>query len=78
MFKVSPASLQDQGDTRLTLTLSVIPNSNYVTMVSDRNFLKYFCEFLYYNHQVHRDFLIILYNVILRCLRTTVVAVEKQ
>jgi hypothetical protein len=46
MFKVSPACLQtfidtlnyvlnDQGDTRLTLTPSVIPNSNYVIMASD-------------------------------------------
>jgi hypothetical protein len=47
MFKVSPASLQtfidtpdclathrqDQWDTRLALTSSVIPNSNYVNMV---------------------------------------------
>jgi hypothetical protein len=41
-----------------SLTLSVIPNSNYVIMVS----LKYFCRFfLYCNHQVHRDFLITLY-----------------
>jgi hypothetical protein len=29
------ADRQDQGDTRLTLTPSVIPNSNYVIMVSD-------------------------------------------
>jgi hypothetical protein len=43
MFKVSPASLQTfidmpncvLEDTRLTLTPSVIPNSNYVIMVSD-------------------------------------------
>jgi hypothetical protein len=54
MFKVSPASLQTsdkpnclaadrrgQGDTRLTLTPSVTPNSNYVIMVSDWNYLKY-------------------------------------
>jgi hypothetical protein len=61
MFKVSPASLQGQGDTRLTLTPSVIPNSNYVIMVSDWNCLKYFCVFLYCNHKVHRDFLITLY-----------------
>jgi hypothetical protein len=27
--------LEDQGDARLTLTTSVIPNSNYVIMVSD-------------------------------------------
>jgi hypothetical protein len=33
MFKVSPASLQTFIDTRLTLTPSVIPNSNYVIMV---------------------------------------------
>jgi hypothetical protein len=56
MFKVLPASLQTfidcladdrqgQEDTRLTLTPPVIPNSNYVTMVSDWNFLKYFCVF---------------------------------
>jgi hypothetical protein len=70
MFKVSPASQSDclaadrqgQGNTRLTLTPSVIPNSNYVITVSDWNCLKYFCVFLYCNHQVHRDFLITLYN----------------
>jgi hypothetical protein len=59
MFKVSPASLQtfidtpncvledrqDQRDTRLTLTPSVIPNYNYVIMVSDCICLKYFCVF---------------------------------
>jgi hypothetical protein len=53
MFKVSPASLQTfidtpncvLEDTRLTLTPSVIPNSNYVIMVSDWNSLKYFCVF---------------------------------
>jgi hypothetical protein len=53
---------QDQGDTRLRLTPSVIPNCNYVIMVSDWNCLKYFCVFLYCNHQVHRDFLITLYK----------------
>jgi hypothetical protein len=72
MFKVSPAShqifidplaeRQDQEDTGLTLTPSVIPNSNYVIMVSDWNCLKYFCMFLYCNHMVHRDFLITLYR----------------
>jgi hypothetical protein len=36
------ADRQGQGDTRLTLTSSVIPNSNYVIMVSDRKCLKYF------------------------------------
>jgi hypothetical protein len=56
MFKVSRASLQGQGDTRLTLTPSVIPNSNYLIMVSDLNCLKYFRVFLYCNYQVHRDF----------------------
>jgi hypothetical protein len=61
MFKVSPASLQTFIDTRLTLTPSVILNSNYVIMVSDLNRLKYFCLFLYCNHQVHRDFFITLY-----------------
>jgi hypothetical protein len=38
MFKVSPASLQTFIDTRLTLTPSVILNSNYVIMVSDLNY----------------------------------------
>jgi hypothetical protein len=61
MFKVSPASLRTFIDTRLTLTPSVIPNSNYVIMVIDWNWLTKFCVFLYCNHQVHRDFLIILY-----------------
>jgi hypothetical protein len=35
MFKVFPASLHGQRDTRLTLTQSVTPNSNYVIRVSD-------------------------------------------
>jgi hypothetical protein len=35
------ADRQGQGDTRLTLTPSVIPNSNYIMMVSDWNCLKY-------------------------------------
>jgi hypothetical protein len=60
MFKVSPASLQTFIDTRLTLTPSAIPNSNYVIIVS--NCLKYFCVFLYCYHQVHRDVLITLYK----------------
>jgi hypothetical protein len=42
-FDCLAADLQGQGDTRLTLTPSVIPNSNYVIMVSDWNCLKYFC-----------------------------------
>jgi hypothetical protein len=46
MSKVSPASLQTFIDTRLTLTPSVILNSNYVTMVSYWNCLKYICMFL--------------------------------
>jgi hypothetical protein len=40
--KVSPASLQIFIDTRLTLTPSVNPNSNYVITVSERNCLKVF------------------------------------
>jgi hypothetical protein len=51
------ADRQGQGDIRLTLTPSVIPNSNYVIMVSDWNFVKDFCVFLYCNYLVHRDFL---------------------
>jgi hypothetical protein len=48
MFNVSPASLQTFIDTPncvLTLTPPVIPNSNYVIIVSDWNCLKYFCCF---------------------------------
>ena len=54
---------QGQGDTRLTLMPSVIPNSNYIIMVGDWNCLNYciFACFLYCNRQVHRDFLITLY-----------------
>jgi hypothetical protein len=55
------ADRQSQGDPRLTLTLSVIPNSNYVIVVSDWNRLKYFFMFLYCNHQLYIDFLITLY-----------------
>jgi hypothetical protein len=40
---MSPASLQTFIDTRLALTSSVIPNSNYVIIVSVWNRLKYFC-----------------------------------
>jgi hypothetical protein len=61
MFKVSPASLQIFINTRLTLTPSVIPNSNYDIMVSDWNCLKYFFLFLYCNYQVHIDILKTLY-----------------
>jgi hypothetical protein len=45
MLKVSPTSLQTFIDTRLTLIPSVIPNSNYVIMVTYWHFLKYFCVF---------------------------------
>jgi hypothetical protein len=56
MFKVSAASLKTFIDTRLTLTPSVIHNSNYAIMVSDWNCLKYFCVFFYCNHRVHTNF----------------------
>jgi hypothetical protein len=69
IFNMSPASLQTFIDTRLTLTPPVNPNSNYVIMLSDWNCLKYFCVFLGWNPQVHRDFLITLYNVMSKCLR---------
>jgi hypothetical protein len=59
------ADRQGQGDTRLTLTPSVIPHSNYVIMVSDWNCLKYDCVFLYCNHRVHRDVLICIYCLLL-------------
>jgi hypothetical protein len=73
MFKVSPASLQTFIDTsncvlediRLTLTPSIVHNSNYVIMLSDWNGLKYICVFLYCNRQVHRDILITLCNTTL-------------
>jgi hypothetical protein len=38
---------QGQRHTRLTLTPSVIPNYNYVIMVSDWKCLKYFCIYIY-------------------------------
>jgi hypothetical protein len=47
---------QGQGDIRLTLTPSAIPNSNYVIVVSDWNCLKYLWVFLYCNLQVYRHF----------------------
>jgi hypothetical protein len=43
--KCLAADRQGQGDTRFTLRPSVIPNSNYVIMVSDWNYVKYFCGF---------------------------------
>jgi hypothetical protein len=55
------ADHQEQGDTRLTQVRSDI--SNYVIMVSDWNCLKYCCLFLYCNHQVHRDYLIVYTHV---------------
>jgi hypothetical protein len=56
------ADRQGQEETRLTLTSSVIPNSNYDIMVSDWNCLKYFeFFFLYCNHQVTQIFFITLY-----------------
>jgi hypothetical protein len=58
------ANRQGQEDTRLTLTPSVIPNSNYFIMVSETVQNIFIC-FLYCNHQVHRDFLITLY---LKCI----------
>jgi hypothetical protein len=57
------ADRQGQGGTRLTLTPSVIHNSNYVIMVNDWKCLKYFCVFLDYNYQVHR---VILHIAVLR------------
>jgi hypothetical protein len=48
-----------RGGTGLTLTPSVIPNSNHVIMVT--NCLKYFCVCIFFNRQVHRDVLITLY-----------------
>jgi hypothetical protein len=59
-FDCLASDRQSQGNTRLTLTLSVIPDCNYVMMVSDWNCLKYFCLFFYFNHQVSRNFLITL------------------
>jgi hypothetical protein len=50
MFKVSPASLQTftrQTVFSKTLMPSVIPNSNYIIMVSDWNCLKYVCTFFW-------------------------------
>jgi hypothetical protein len=46
-----------QRNIRLTLTPSVIPNSNYVIMVSDWNFIKcFYVFFLYCSHQVAETF----------------------
>jgi hypothetical protein len=56
------ADRQGQGDTRLILTPSVISKSNHVIVVSDWNCSKYFCVFLYRNHQVHTDFIIKKYQ----------------
>jgi hypothetical protein len=55
MFKVPPTNLQTIIDTRLTLTPSVIHNSNYVFMVNDWNCLKHLCMF---------------WTVIIRCTET--------
>jgi hypothetical protein len=67
-----PASLQTFIDTpkctRPTPTPSVIPNSNYVIMVSDWNCIKYFTFFLFCNHQVHKECLITLYMCVCVCV----------
>jgi hypothetical protein len=70
------ADRQDQGDTRLTLTPSGIPNSNYVIMICDWNWLKIFFRVSYCNHQVHRDLWITLYNDKLRRVRVTILLWE--
>jgi hypothetical protein len=56
LLKVSPASLQTFIDTELILTPSIIPNSNYVIIVSDWNtkVQNIFSCFLCCNHQVHQ------------------------
>jgi hypothetical protein len=61
MLQVMFSVPRQSPDTRLTLTASVISNSNYIIMVSDWNCLNIFVCFLYCNHQVHRDLLITLY-----------------
>jgi hypothetical protein len=50
-----PRQSAERGDTRLTLTPSVTPNSNCVIVVSYWNCLKYFCLF---------------FTVIIRCTQT--------
>jgi len=51
---------QSQGETRLTLTPSVISNFNYVITVGGWKCLKYciFARFFYCNRQVYTEFLI--------------------
>jgi hypothetical protein len=69
MFKLSPASLQTFIDTpncvlegRVQYSAVHIPNVLCDGQLqSDWNSLKYFCLFLYCNHQVHGDFTITLY-----------------
>jgi hypothetical protein len=63
MFKMSLAILQTFIDTRLTLTPSVMPNSNYVSTLSDWDW-NIFAYFLYSSNHVNRDFLITLYKVV--------------
>jgi hypothetical protein len=67
MFKVSPASLQTFIDT----PICVLEDRVHYSTVRIQNvfcdghlLIKYFCVFLYSNHQVHRDFLITLYSKI--------------
>ena len=64
---------EGQGETRLTLRPPVIPNSNYVIMAGDWNSLKHriFECFLYCKRQVHRDFLITLYNFFFKTFIST-------
>jgi hypothetical protein len=63
MFKVSPASLQTFIDTPNCVLEDRVQYANYFILVSDWNCLKYFCVFLYRNHQVRRDLFITLYSL---------------
>jgi hypothetical protein len=69
------ADRQGQGDTRLTLTPSVVPNSNYVITVSDWNCLKYF--FVFFNTIIIRC-AEIFWHPVIRIQRNMVIGVHRS
>jgi hypothetical protein len=64
-------------NTRLTLTPSVIPNSNYVIVVSDWNCLKYFCLFLFISFRIWRNDPVQNFCIRVCCIKTYKIKARK-
>jgi hypothetical protein len=79
MFKVSSAILQTFIDTpNCVLEDRVQYNTVRIPNVFCDGHLQLINYVLYYNRQMHRDFLITLYNITLRLVRPTIVVVGKR